>query len=117
MNKLTAFVIDCARPAELAEFYHTATGWAVESTGDDYATLTDGSVQLAFQQIDGYQAPQWPSNAKQSHLDIQVSDLETAEKELLALGATKPDFQPGGDDWSVYADPEGHLFCLVPKGE
>ncbi|TCO53576.1 VOC family protein [Actinocrispum wychmicini] len=117
MTKLTAFVIDCARPAELAAFYQTATGWSVQSTGDDYAALTNGSVQLAFQQIDGFQAPQWPSGAKQSHVDIEVSDVAVAEKELLALGATKPDFQPGGGDWTVLADPEGHVFCLVPGGE
>jgi hypothetical protein len=31
----------------------------------------------------------------------------------VTLGATKPDFQPGGGDWIVLQDPEGHLFCLA----
>jgi predicted enzyme related to lactoylglutathione lyase len=115
--KLSAFVIDCARPAALATFYSTALGWPVSSTSDDYASVSNGSVDLAFQHIDGYVAPAWPSDAKQSHLDVQVPDLAMAEKELLAAGATKPDFQPGGAEWTVLADPEGHVFCLVPGGE
>jgi predicted enzyme related to lactoylglutathione lyase len=115
--KLSAFVIDCANPVALATFYSTATGWSVASSSDDYASLADGGVQLAFQHIDGYVAQPWPSDAKQSHLDISVPDLAVAEKELVAAGATKPEFQPGGAEWTVLADPEGHVFCLVPEGE
>jgi len=29
-------------------------------------------------------------------------------------GATRPQFQPGDGDWTVLADPAGHVFCLVP---
>lgn len=25
------------------------------------------------------------------------------------------EFQPGGDQWVVLADPEGHLFCLAAR--
>ena len=38
--------------------------------------------------------------------------METAVKELLDLGATRPDHQPG-DGWVVLADPEGHVFCVT----
>nr|WP_279581383.1 VOC family protein [Fodinicola feengrottensis] len=71
-------------------------------------------MQLGFQRVDDHQAPGWPGTGKQhSHLDIDVVDLAQATKELLAIGATQPQFQPGGDDWVVLADPEGHVFCLV----
>ncbi|MGV9599187.1 VOC family protein [Streptosporangium sandarakinum] len=33
-------------------------------------------------------------------------------KEPPAPGATRPEFQPGGDDWTVLADPEEHPFCV-----
>jgi predicted enzyme related to lactoylglutathione lyase len=117
MTKLSAFVIDCAHPDALASFYSAATGWSIESSSEDYASLSNGSVQLAFQKIDDYIPPAWPSSAKQAHVDITVADLAVAEKELLAAGATKPSFQPGGPEWTVLADPEGHVFCLVPEGE
>jgi hypothetical protein len=51
------------------------------------------------------------------HLDFEVPDIEVAEKQLLAAGATKPGFQPGGAEWTVLADPAGHVFCLIPAGE
>ena len=37
---------------------------------------------------------------------------DTAERELLELGATKPADQPG-ETWTVLLDPEGHPFCLT----
>jgi hypothetical protein len=114
MNQPT-IVFDCARPAELAEFYRILTGGQVDSS-DDYASLS-GSIPLAFQRIDGYQAAPWPSPAKHAHLDFTVADVEVTEKELLAAGATKPEFQPGDGEWTVLADPDGHVFCLVPGGE
>jgi hypothetical protein len=40
-----------------------------------------------------------------------VEDIDTAEREVLALGATR---LPGdGQDFRVYADPAGHPFCLI----
>ncbi|MEV0383619.1 VOC family protein [Nonomuraea sp. NPDC050643] len=110
---LSSMVIDCADPAALAAFYAKATGWRV--TGDDaeFRTLEGGPVPLSFQRIDGYQGPGWPDDGKHAHLEFTVPDVEAALKELAGLGATVPDLQPGGDDWTVLIDPEGHPFCLM----
>ncbi|TDD29372.1 VOC family protein [Nonomuraea terrae] len=109
---LASLVIDCADPTALARFYAGLTGWRV--TGDDgYAALEGGPVPIGFQRIDGYRGPGWPAGGKHAHLDFTVTDVETAVKELMALGATVPDVQPGGDDWTVVLDPEGHPFCLM----
>jgi hypothetical protein len=43
-----------------------------------------------------------------------VADLAEAERELLALGAARPEFQPGAGDWVVLTDPAGHPLCLIP---
>ncbi|MEV6244105.1 VOC family protein [Lentzea sp. NPDC051838] len=114
MAQLTTIVLDCTDPVPLAEFYKAVTGWEATSSGDGYAYLAgEDKIQLAFVKVEGYEPPAWPSPAKQAHLDFQVDDVEVAVKELLALGATKPEFQPGGEEWTVLADPQGHLLCLV----
>ncbi|MEV6284675.1 VOC family protein [Kribbella sp. NPDC051770] len=61
---------------------------------------------------DGYgRAPRWPDPAypQQLHLDVVVPDLEAAEADVLAGGATK--LRDSGT-FRVYADPAGHPFCL-----
>ena len=113
LAQLTTIVLDCADPAPLAEFYRAVTGWEVTSSDEDGVYLGNGAVQLAFVRVEGYRPPGWPDPAKQAHLDFQVTDLDLTVKQLLALGATVPEFQPGGDQWTVLADPQGHLLCLV----
>ncbi|MES4906191.1 MULTISPECIES: VOC family protein [unclassified Streptomyces] len=110
--ELTAIVIDCAAPKELAEFYHRLTGWEITHSDDDYASLGNGPLRLAFPRVADYRGPSWPDTAHHAHLDFQVSDPEAMVKELIALGASAPDFQPGEGQWTVLADPEGHPFCL-----
>jgi Glyoxalase-like domain len=46
------------------------------------------------------------------HLDIRVSDAGQAERDLLALGATRV---PGEREtgFRVFTDPAGHPFCIV----
>jgi predicted enzyme related to lactoylglutathione lyase len=110
---LTAVVLDCAEPAKLAEFYATATGWAVSYTDDDFAYVGQDPVQLGFQRVAGYRGPDWPDDAKHAHLDLKVDDPEEAARALVAAGATRPDFQPGDGKWIVLRDPEGHPFCLT----
>ncbi|GIG65255.1 VOC family protein [Phytomonospora endophytica] len=112
IGKLSAVILDCPEPAVLAEFYQRLTGMAVGYRDDDLIYLGDDSgVQLGFQRVAGYTAPGWPDDAKQAHVDVSVADVEVAVKELTALGATVPEFQPG-DGWTVLADPAGHLFCV-----
>lgn len=112
LAQLATVVIDCRAPGSLAEFYRTVTGWEITYSDADTVYL-GGPIQLGFQRVEGYQPPSWPDPAKHAHLDFKVADVDHAVKELLALGATKPEFQPGGDEWVVLADPEGHLFCLA----
>ncbi|MBT2445379.1 VOC family protein [Streptomyces sp. ISL-36] len=113
-KQLSTVVVDCADPAALATFYQKATGWELTHSDQDFASLGSGTpVQLAFVRVDGYEAPGWPGGAKYMHLDFTVADLEAAAEELLDLGASRPDFQPGEGQWIVLTDPEGHPFCLT----
>ncbi|MER5642566.1 VOC family protein [Kitasatospora sp. NPDC002227] len=116
---LTAITLDCADPEALAAFYQQATGLepAPGSTAE-FAGLRDGDgLFLGFQRVTGYRPPDWPGQTvpQQIHLDFAVADLDTAEARLLALGATRPPAQPGGDRWRVLLDPAGHPFCLTRR--
>ncbi|MET8312055.1 VOC family protein [Micromonospora sp. NPDC005173] len=114
LAEFTTVILDCADPGPLADFYRAVTGWEVTYRDEDCVQLGNGGqIQLGLQRVDGYRPSGWPDVAKQAHLDFKVIDVGHAVKELLAIGATMPEFQPGGDEWVVLADPQGHLFCLV----
>ncbi|MFE4592760.1 VOC family protein [Streptomyces laurentii] len=118
LAQLTTVVVDCADPAALAAFYQKATGWELSYSDEDFASLdaggTGAGAGLAFVRVEGHQAQTWPEGNKHLHLDFTVSDLAGAVEELLALGASKPDFQPGEGQWVVLTDPQGNPFCLIP---
>jgi hypothetical protein len=110
---LSTIILDCADPGALAEFYRKATRWEVASADDDFVYLSDGGpIQLAFQRVPDFRPPAWPDAAKQAHLDLKVSDVDAAVADLVAAGATRPEFQPG-DGWVVLTDPAGHPFCVT----
>lgn len=71
-------------------------------------------VKIGFGKIEGFQPAQWPDEAaaKRFHLDPQVEDLDSAAERLCALGACRPNFQPGADRRRVLLDPDGQPFCL-----
>ncbi|GLW12310.1 glyoxalase [Microtetraspora sp. NBRC 13810] len=113
--KLIAFTIDCAEPRKLAGFYATILdGFEVQYVDDEYAGIGDGTTSIYFQRIPEREPAAWPGPGKQFHLDLRVPDVDRAVEEFLALGATRPDFQPGKDG-VVLADPEGHLFDVYPE--
>src|SRR5688572_21114874 len=115
-------VLDCPDPQALAEFYQSLLGgdvnypdrrWALH---DGWATLhTPSGLVLAFQRAVEHQPPRWPDPARpqQFHLDFGVADLDQAQKDALAAGASLLDDGAEGRVWRVYADPAGHPFCLV----
>ncbi|MER6115822.1 VOC family protein [Streptomyces sp. NPDC001743] len=124
--ELQCVVLDCPDPSRLAEFYRSLLGgrvnkvdrrWAV---GDDWATLhTPAGSVLAFHRVVDHRPPRWPDpeRPQQFHLDFGVPDLDAAEREVVAAGATVLDDGAGTDrPWRVYADPAGHPFCLVKHG-
>ncbi len=113
--KLIAVTVDCAEPKTLADFYAKILGFEVQHAEDDYAAVGDGTTSIYFQRIPERSPAAWPGPGKQFHFDVRVPDVDKAVEEYLALGATKPDFQPGGENWTVIADPEGHLIDVCPE--
>jgi len=108
-----SFVIDCPDAAALATFYGSLLDWKVE-TSDGWAEIrADNGNCICFQQVTDFRAPEWPGQQapQQMHLDVVVEDLDAAEPEVLALGATRHEHQPG-TSFRVFLDPAGHPFCL-----
>lgn len=107
-------VIDTPDPETLAHFYSELLGLPVIYRSDDWVVVADDdrSSGLAFQLAPDRLPPSWPdpSRPQQCHLDVMVDDLGLADREVLALGATR---LASGDH--VYADPAGHPFCLIPR--
>lgn len=110
--RFPSLVLDCPDPTALATFYGALLDWKVE-TSDDWAEIRSGEQCICFQQVADYTAPQWPGQVvpQQTHLDLMVADLDAAEAEVVALGATRHEHQPG-ETFRVFLDPAGHPFCL-----
>jgi catechol-2,3-dioxygenase len=114
----SAVALDCREPVALAEFYSALIGAPIERTDDDWVQLTStGGAAIAFQLAPGHVPPKWPTDElpQQIHLDFDVPDIDAAEPAVLALGARKHEFQPGGENFRVYLDPAGHPFCLCKE--
>ncbi|MEU6444531.1 VOC family protein [Streptomyces sp. NPDC047046] len=115
-------VLNCPKPRDLAVFYARLLGGEVDrrdprwALDEGFATLhlSDGAV-LSFQRDPQFRAPTWPDPdvPLQSHLDLAVRDLDAAERIALAAGARRLPTPAEVKGWRVYADPAGHVFCLV----
>jgi hypothetical protein len=114
IGRLFEIVVDCPDPRELAAFYGALTGLPVTEDAADWVTLGDGTTgRLCFQLASDHVPPRWPDPAypQQLHLDFQVADLDEADRQVRALGATYLATEDA--TCRVYADPAGHPFCLV----
>lgn len=116
IGRLYTVVLDTRDPAALARFYTELLGAKITTEEENWITIEDGAgKQLSFQTSPEHEPPRFPdpAGAQQLHLDVHVDDVDEAEKQVLALGATRvPDAQEDGT-FRVYRDPAGHPFCLV----
>jgi catechol 2,3-dioxygenase-like lactoylglutathione lyase family enzyme len=107
-------VIDCPDPAGLARFYSTLIGLPIVFESDDWVVIASNATSsgFAFQLATNFVPPRWPDPAypQQFHLDVMVDDVTVGEAQVLELGARRAD---QGD--SVFIDPAGHPFCLIPR--
>ncbi|MBB2940468.1 hypothetical protein FB565_000172 [Actinoplanes lutulentus] len=104
--------LDSGEPQALADFYSKLLDAEISYTSEEFVFL--GGANLGFVKVDKYVPPTWPSPdvPKQAHLELSVDELDAGETAIIALGATKPEFQPQPDRWRVLLDPAGHPFCI-----
>ncbi|MER5635687.1 VOC family protein [Kitasatospora sp. NPDC002227] len=118
MIELAALTVDCADPGSLAEFYAAATGGELLRSDADSAWLGVAGAVWIFRRADGYQPPSWPSPEVplQMHMEFYVEDVDAAEAELVALGATTaPEQADRARGLVVMLDPAGRPFCICAR--
>ncbi|WP_040156071.1 VOC family protein [Mobilicoccus massiliensis] len=122
VGTLTQLVFECADPASLVEFWRDILDLDPPTGDPDWLTLAWEPVgRLSFHEVAGYEPPPWPGRTgeQHAHLDLLVDDFEAACARVEEAGARPLDdvINPGPKAWRVYADPEGHPFCLVSVPE
>jgi catechol 2,3-dioxygenase-like lactoylglutathione lyase family enzyme len=127
VGRILSVVVDCRDPDVSSRFWQQLLGYErlyddVAEQGTEWVTIgrpDDDRDRLSFQRVADHQPPTWPTGPRpqQLHLDLRVEDLEAADQQVLAAGA-----QPLGETvvhpdemFRVYADPDGHPFCLVQR--
>lgn len=119
IGTLGSVVLDSRDPKALAAFYAEVLGGTI-TTEDDGSWVdleNEGRQSLSFQLAPDLIPTAWPDpeRPQQFHLDIAVerAQMDAAEKRVLDLGAKLLEGDgDGARNWRVYADPEGHPFCL-----
>jgi hypothetical protein len=120
-------VFDCADPEVSARFWQALLGYSrlyadVGDGGTDWITIGEPdnrSGRVSFQRVQDFVAPTWPTGPtpQQIHLDLEVDGLDVADEKARAVGARALADVVVHDDetYRVYADPDGHPFCLVQR--
>jgi predicted enzyme related to lactoylglutathione lyase len=118
--QLRSIVFDCPDPSRLAVFYGNLLGGDVDSTDPSWCEVhfAELPLKLAFQRVVAFVPPQWPNGQPQQvHLDITVTDLESASARAIELGArvlAEP-VEEENSMFQVHADPAGHPFCFCQE--
>ena len=118
MPYLDAIVIHCRQPAALAGFWSELLGLPV--TPADAAAIEAGTLgqdeSVLLGSRDALHVWLTPVRTLEPapgrvHLDVRL-DVDADLDRLIALGATLQWKDPKGG-WTVFADPEGNLFCAM----
>lgn len=110
--RLVGVSLDCADPAELAEFYRGLLGGRLLWSRTSSVGVQTPGLLLVAQQVADYRPPAWPGSSV-VHLDLTAGgELDGAERRAVALGARVVAPQPDSR-WRVLLDPAGHPFCVT----
>ena len=112
--RLGAISLDCADPGPLSAFWADLLGGEIAFSREDIGVVRLDHLLLTAMRVENYVAPTWPTGSvpKQGHIDIEVDDLDEAERRALSLGAGRAQSQPEPESHRVLVDPAGHPFCL-----
>ena len=115
IGRLHHVVLDARDPHALARFWSAVLGRPITYESADWVVVAvdERHSGMAFQLAPDHEPPVWrdPARPQQVHHDVMVDDVAAAEQAVRALGATRL----ASDGGSVWADPAGHPFCLIPR--
>ena len=123
VGRLLSVVFECTDPDRSARFWEALLGFERHHADSDWATIADpgdGRRRLSFQHVPDHTPPTWPGRDRpqQAHIDVLVDDLDAADARVVDLGAQRltDDVVVHEDEsFRVYADLDGHPFCLIEQ--
>jgi len=116
MLKIGSIVIRCFEFEKMYEFWSQALDYVPrENPNNGWVVLTDPNKQGPNISLDQSQNKR---EGKRSwlHLDLYTNNREAEVARLISIGAKEyPWRYPEHADFTVLEDPDGNLFCIVPK--
>lgn len=103
----------------LGRFWADALGWDTESEGPGVTNVVHPELPWpdpAAMFIDVVKVPDPETVRYRVHLDLATTSAEhhaDLVARLTELGATRADVGQGDIPWTVLADPEGNVFCVL----
>jgi len=109
--RIGSIVIDVKDFPRMMAFYEAALGYRPgrpPDPDDPFVIMKDPAGKAPNVSIDGMEPYR-----NVIHLDLYTEDPEREIERLLRLGATVFREREPDEDFTVLADPEGNLFCVV----
>lgn len=92
----------------MARWWQELLGGTVSVDEDGDVRLDGDTVPLLFLRV-----PESKTVKNRVHLDLRVTDFDSAVARARTLGASPADDVYVGHRWQVFRDPEGNEFCLI----
>ncbi len=113
VGRLEAIVVDVSDLERAMKFWSSLTGYTFGPSFTPQCRATvmpESGIRLVLQRV-----PEKKAVKNRMHLDIEVSDLEQALKQVETIGGRIVERvpNPGVGPFIVCADPDGNEFCLV----
>lgn len=107
----------------VGRFWAEALGWSLSSEGPGVANVEPPGFDWPDPSavcVDVVAVPDPETVRYRTHLDLATSSPEHHDElvaRLVGLGATRADIGQGDVAWTVLADPEGNVFCVLEPRE
>ncbi|WP_280490458.1 VOC family protein [Nocardia farcinica] len=119
--RVAGVAFDARQPRRLAGFWAELLGWTVLLDRPDLVEVAapdPAGVDLALT----FLAAERPVDPGKNRIHVDLVSRSRAHQELqvdraLALGARRVDIGQGAVPWTVLADPEGNVFCVLEPRE
>jgi catechol 2,3-dioxygenase-like lactoylglutathione lyase family enzyme len=116
--RVGSIVMNCTDYERMRSFWEQVLGYSPRPGADPgskphrFSVLRDPSGKGPNVSID-----EGEPERGQLHLDLYSMDHDGDVARMLSLGATLYRTREPGEDFTVLADPEGNLFCIVDARE
>lgn len=112
---LDAIALEARNPSAQARFWSAALSVPAHARAGAGFELPTPGLSFRLVPAPAARTDQDEDAVTRLHLDLHGgADLAAYTRRLLSLGARRRDVGQGDAPWEVLADPEEHLFCVMP---